>query len=178
MGYDEGCGRNVGGEDLGGGEFFRKCDGDAAGAGTDVRDGEIFAGEFGRAASFEFADSEAIEGDFDQMFGFGAGNQDVGSDFEIEAPEFLVAGEMLRRFARGATLEESEIGFGGLGVEEFFGVRIEPSAVAAKNVEKEKFGGESVRGDAGFAEEMDSLLEGGADGRGNYSQEQSLTQGR
>ena len=60
-------------------------------------------------------------------------------------------------------LEESEIGFGGLGVEEFFGMGIEPSAVAAKNVEKEKFGGESVRRDAGFAEEMDSLLEGGAD---------------
>ena len=65
MGYCQGNGRNVGGEDLGGGKFFGQGDGDAAGAGADIHDGEIFADEFGRAASAEFADAEPIEGDFD-----------------------------------------------------------------------------------------------------------------
>src|SRR6266851_1230029 len=74
-------------------------DGDATGAGADVGDLQAFAGESLFAASAEFADGEAIEGDFDDVLGFGAGNQDVGCYFELEAPEFLFAGEMLRRFA-------------------------------------------------------------------------------
>ena len=32
----------------------------------------------------------------DDVFGFGAGNQDVGRYFKLETPEFLFAGEVLR----------------------------------------------------------------------------------
>jgi hypothetical protein len=77
-----------------------------------------------------------------------------------------MAGEMLRGFAGGATVKEGEIEFGGLGVEEFFGMGVEPGAVAAKSVEKEKFGGECIGGDAGLAENMDALFEGSANVEG------------
>jgi hypothetical protein len=36
------------------------------------------------------------------VFGFGARDEDVSIDFEFEAPEFLLAGEVLRGFAGGA----------------------------------------------------------------------------
>jgi hypothetical protein len=50
-----------------------------------------------------------------------------------------------------------------LGIEEFFGVGVEPGAVPAGDVEEEKFGGEGVGGDVGFAEEMDALFQGSVD---------------
>jgi len=111
----------------------------------------------------EFVDGQAIESDFDEVFGFGAGDEDVGGDFEFEAPEFLLAGEVLRGFACGAAAEQGEIGFEDLGIEEFFGVGVEPGAVTVGYVEEQKFGGESVGRDAGFAQEMDALFQGGAD---------------
>jgi hypothetical protein len=115
------------------------------------------------AAGAEFADGEAVERDFDKVLGFGAGDEDVRSDFEVEAPEFLLTGEVLRGFAGGAATEERKVGFDGLGIEEFFGVGVEPSAIAAGHVEEEEFGGECIGGDAGFAEEMDALFQGGAE---------------
>src|SRR5712672_1834719 len=70
-----GCG-NVGRQDYCLWQFFRKGDGDAAGAGADVGDLQGFASESLFAAGSEFAKGEAVEGDFDDVFGFGAGNQD------------------------------------------------------------------------------------------------------
>jgi len=106
LGDFEGGRGDVGGVDFGGREFFGKGYGDAAGAGPDVDDGEAVAGEFGIAGRAEFADGEAIESDFDEVFGFGTWDEDVGSDFEFEAPEFLLAREVLRRFAGGAAAEK------------------------------------------------------------------------
>ena len=105
MGYTNGGSGNVCGEDLRGGEFFGQGDGDAAGACADVNDGKIFSGEFGRAASAEFTDGEAVESDFDEVLGFGAGNENVRGDFEIEAPEFLMAREVLRGLAGSAAAD-------------------------------------------------------------------------
>jgi hypothetical protein len=50
-----------------------------------------------------------------------------------------------------------------LGIEDFFGVGIEPGAVSVGDVEEEEFGGEGVGRDVGFAEEMDGSFQGGAD---------------
>jgi hypothetical protein len=158
LGDDEGGGGDVGGVDQGAGEFFGECDGDAARAGADVDDGETFTGEFGIAARAEFADGQAVESYFDEVLGFRARDEDVGSDFEFEAPEFLFAGEVLRGFAGGAAAEEREIRFDCLGIEDFFGVGVEPGAVAAGDVEEEEFGGECVGGDVGFADEVDALF--------------------
>jgi hypothetical protein len=149
---------------LGGREFFRQGDGDTAGACANVDDGEIFSGELGWTAGADFADSEAIEGDFEEMFGFGARDEGVRSDLEVETPEFLMAGEVLGGFAGGAAADQGEVSFSSLRVQEFFGVGVEPGAIATGNVEEEDLGGEGVGGDVGFAEKMDALFEDGADG--------------
>jgi len=65
------------------------------------------------AAGAELAEGEAVEGDFDDVFGFGAGNQNVGSHLKFEAPEFLFAGEVLGWFAGGSAVEEGEVKFDG-----------------------------------------------------------------
>ena len=55
MGYGQGGGGDVGGVYSGGGQFFGEGDGDAAGAGADIDDGEAFTGEFGLAAGADFS---------------------------------------------------------------------------------------------------------------------------
>jgi len=150
---------DVGGVDGGGRKFFGQGDGNAAGAGADVNDGEVLALEARRAAGAEFADGEAIESHFDEVLGFGAGDQDVGIHFEFEAPKFLFAGEVLRGFAERATAQEREIFFGAFGGENFFGVGIEPGTVVSGDMEQEKFGGESERGNGGGAKLLDALAE-------------------
>ena len=53
-----------------------------------------------------------------------------------------------------------------MGIEKFFGVGVEPGAVAAGHVKEKEFSGEGVGGDVGFAEEMDALFEGSPDVEG------------
>src|SRR6267143_563951 len=91
----EGGARNVRRVNRCAGQIFREGDGDAAGAGADFGDLQAFAGERLLVAGAAFAEREAVEGDFDEVLGFGAGNQDVRRYFKLEAPEFLFAGEML-----------------------------------------------------------------------------------
>ena len=81
------------------------------------------------AAGADFAEGEAIESDFNYVFGFGAGNQDVGRDFKFEAPKFLLAGEMLRGFAGGAAaIRAKNLPF-LLGAIILFGMGVEPGAI-------------------------------------------------
>src|SRR5258708_37506123 len=101
------------------------------------------AGECLCAARAAFANRETVEGNFDQVFSFRARNQDVGSDFELEAPEFLFAGEVLRRFAIRAARDECEEALGVRAGDLLFGMGVEPSAVAAKDVEERKLCGEA-----------------------------------
>jgi len=98
------------------------------GAGADFGDLQAFAGERLFAAGAAFADGEAVEGDFDEVLGFGAGNQDIRRYFKLEAPEFLFAGEMLCWLAGGAASEERGETFGIGAGDLFFGIRVEPSA--------------------------------------------------
>jgi hypothetical protein len=139
--YRQGCWRNVSGDEMGGGEFFRQRDSDAARAGAYVRDLQAFAGRFLRAVGAKVAEGEAVQGDFDEVFGFGAGNQNVGSDFEFEAPKFLFAGQVLRGLARGAAREQRREAMRvGVG-DDFFRVRIKPGAVATEDVQEKQLRG-------------------------------------
>src|SRR5260370_35162142 len=133
-------------------EFLGEGHGDTAGAGADIGDLQAFAGEGLFAAGAEFADGKAIEGDFDDVFGFGAGNQDVRRYFKIEAPEFLFAGEMLRWLAGGAACEERGEALGVRAGDLLFGMRVEPGAVVAEDVEKQEFRGECEGWDVRFTE--------------------------
>src|SRR5450755_1889210 len=131
----ESCGRNIGGVDGCAGEFLGERDGDTSRAGADVGDYETVAGGFLRAAGAELTQGEAIERDFDEVFCFRAWNEDVPSDFKIEAPEFLFAGEMLRWFAIGAASEQRLECVNVRGIHGFFGMGVEPGAIALENVE-------------------------------------------
>src|SRR5271155_5425935 len=98
--------RNVGRKKASAGKFFCQSDRDAAGAGADVDYAQTIAGESLFAASTNFSDSQAVEGDFDDVFCFGAGNQHIGSDFKFQAPEFLCASDVLCGFSLGAPQNE------------------------------------------------------------------------
>jgi len=83
---------------------------------------------------------DELEYGFDKALGFGARDESVFSDVEIEAEEFLLAGQMLQRFLRDATDgegTESDEMFGG---KRIVAVGDEPRAVAAKDVRKQGFG--------------------------------------
>src|SRR6266404_3759485 len=138
--YRRSCRGDVGGVEIGGRQLLCQRDRDAAGAGAYVGDLQTFAGGFLGAAGAEFAESQAVQGDFDYVFGFGAGNQYVGSDFEFEAPEFLLAGEVLGGLACGSAGDQIEkMPPFGVG-DDFFRMRVEPGAIAVEHVKKEQLG--------------------------------------
>jgi len=104
--------RNIGGVNGGRGKFLRQRDGDAAGARADVDQRDAFTRSAGRAAGPNLADREAVKGDFDEMLGFRARNQDLRRDLEFEPPEFLFASEVLRGLARRPPGNQREIRLG------------------------------------------------------------------
>src|ERR1700694_1144225 len=140
-------------------QFLCKRYGDAAGAGADIGDLQAFADERLFAPGAAFADREAIERDFDDVLGFGAGNQDVGCYLTLESPEFLFAGEMLRRLAGGAASEEREEVLGVRAGDLLFGMRVEPGAVAAEGVEQQEFRGEGVGRNVSLAQQREAVLQ-------------------
>src|SRR5208283_893015 len=141
-GHIEGGGGDVRGVNDGAGKLFGQGGGDAAGAGTDIHEGEAFAGNTRRAAGAEFAEGETIECDLDEMLGFRARDQHVGRHFEFETPKLLFAGEVLRGLAVGAALNQSEILSRGISGENFFRMRIEPDAITGDDIEEEKLSGQ------------------------------------
>jgi len=66
----EGGGGDVRGIDGSVGKLLGQGYGDAAGTGADIHEGDAVAGKTRRTAGAEFVESEAIEGDLDEMFGF------------------------------------------------------------------------------------------------------------
>ena len=77
-----------------------------------------------------------------RVFGFRPGNQDVRIDLKIQPPEFLMAGDVLRRLAGTSLVNQLEVALGFLRGQFYPGVRVEKSAVAIENVHQQQFGGE------------------------------------
>ena len=84
------CGRDVGGVNFGVGKFLGQRESDRSGAGADVSDDRSFH----RA-------SQRDDG-LDEVLGLRSWDQDGRRDDEIESPEFLVSGDVLRGDALGA----------------------------------------------------------------------------
>src|SRR5260370_1226146 len=76
-----------------------------------VGDAQTLASGFLLAAVANVAEAEAVECDFNDVLGFRAGDQDVRSDLELEAPEFLLAGEVLRWLAVRAARNQDCVAF-------------------------------------------------------------------
>ena len=126
----ESGGRDVDGGEGGAFEDGGERDGDGSGAGADVDDAEMGVG----------LGVGPVEDGLDEVFGFGAGDEDVGRDAEVEAEEFLRAGDVLERLLRGAAGDEGAEGFEICGGEIVFGVGEEPGAVAMEGVGEEGLG--------------------------------------
>ena len=92
----------------------------------------------------------------------GRGIRTAGVTSKFEAPEFLLAGEVLRGLARGAARDQSEIRPDRIDIEHGFGIRVEPGAVAAERVHQQQFRGERVRGDFGCAQAGHCFFQCGA----------------
>ena len=138
------------------GKLGSERQGDAAGAGPYVHDAQprVFR-ESAPARQFEHA--------FDCVFSFRARNQDVGGDLEIEPPEFLVAGDVLRRLAGGSLVNQEEVALGLLRRQIHLGVGVKKSAVAMENVHQQQFSGELCGRNLVLEEGLEAGLESGAE---------------
>jgi len=152
-------GRNVCRDDARAGKLLGKSDGDAARAGADVDDAQTIAGESSLATSANFSNGEAVQSDFDNVFGFRAGNQHVGSDFKFQAPEFLFPGDILRGFAFGAPENERQESMRVEAGDHFFRMSVKPGAVAAEYVQEQQLRCERVRGDVRVTKLGDASFE-------------------
>jgi hypothetical protein len=88
----------------------------------------------------------------DEELGFGAGDEGVAGDAEVEAVELLVSGEVLDGFFGGATGDERTIGMKEGGGELGFGVGDEPGAVAEEEMGEEGLGLAARDAVGGFGE--------------------------
>ena len=93
-----------------------------------------------------------VEDGFDEMFGFGAGDEDGGRDAEGETEELLRAGDVLQRLLRGAAGDEGAEGLELGWVDGVVCVGEEPGAVAVERVGEEGFGVATGDGGGGFEE--------------------------
>ena len=143
---------NIGGDDAGAG-FNGEGDGDSSGAGADVEDGSSGAGE--RC--------------FDQVLGFGAGDEDVGRDAELAAVKFLNSRDVLSRRSAEALMKIAAV-VDPPDFAEFVGrMSVEPASFAADGVGEQDFGGEARSGNALVFEEFLSLEKSGAEVRSRAS---------
>ena len=135
----ESVGGDIGGEDFGVWELARERDRETAGTCADIGDDQSFARCAGIHVNFQATFAEAGECHFHNVLGFWAWNQHCGIYFEVEAPEFLFAGDVLGWFAGGAAIDAGEVFFCGGRIEQFFGMRINPGTIAANSVHQQNF---------------------------------------
>ena len=103
-----------------------------------------------------------FERNFDHMLGFRPRNQHVGRDFEIQAPEFLMAGEVLRRDSARAPRDQRKILLARCCVEFVFRMRVNPRAVAPERVHQQQFRGQRGGRHVLALELRDAIAESGA----------------
>ncbi len=151
FGDGEGGGVEVGGGDVGRGEFGGEGECDGAGAGANVE----YAG-LGESR----AGGDPAEDSFYEELGFGAGDEGVAGDTEVEAVELLMAGEVLDGFFGGAAGDEGAVGAEEGGGELGVGVGDEPGAVAEEEMGEQSLGLAAVDGGGGFGEGFAESHEG------------------
>ncbi len=114
-------------------EFLGKSEGNAAGAGADVHN----AGLLDRTNQGQYG--------LDDVLGLGAGNEHGGRNDKVHAPEFLMAGDVLRGNSAGASADCFLIAVFFEASEFALGVCKEIGAVAAQDEHKQQFSVQSRR---------------------------------
>ena len=120
------------------GSLFRKGNGNASRAGADISDLEASSGKPRIATGSNFANCEAIERDLDEMLGLRARNEDIGRDLKFQSPEFLFAGEMLRRLTAGTAANQFRKLISGFVGQNLFGMGVDPGAIATGCMQEEE----------------------------------------
>jgi hypothetical protein len=72
------------------------------------------------------------------VLGFWARDQHFRRDLKFKAPEFLLAGEVLRGLAEGTAPEKREVFLCRFGWKDFLRMSIEPGAIATGDVKQEQ----------------------------------------
>jgi hypothetical protein len=127
-GYGEGFGGDVEGGDAGMGEMCGEGQRNGSGAGADVEDLE------------RLVVRDAVQDGFDEVLGLGSRDEGRGGDFEVEAEELLLAGDVLERLVAEAAVEERLVGGALLGREGTVGMSEEGGAVDLEEMEEQEFG--------------------------------------
>jgi hypothetical protein len=126
-------GRDIDRRDAGIGQVVGECDGDGTGTGADVEDVE-------RRCGIEFFLLHFGQDGFDEVFGFGARDENGRRDVQGEAVELLPSGDVLDRLAGEAASDQGVEG-GLLGErEDAVGVGVQRRAGDSKGVEEEMEG--------------------------------------
>src|SRR3989442_1091296 len=147
-------GGNVGGVNLGRGQLFGKGKSDAARTGADIHDPRKRGGLQGRPGVLSRLTNEA-QHTFNDALGFRPRDEHGRSNDEVHAPEFLVPGDVLRRYTLGA-LDEGLLVAGLFSAREFtLGVGVKISAVAAEREHQQQFGIHARRRNMCGAEAVD-----------------------
>lgn len=135
-GEGQGIGGNLGGGDAPGGQGGGEGEGDGTGAGADV--GEVAGGK----------GTQGLDGQLDEHFGFGAGDEGLGAAGEGEAEEAGVAEDVLEGFALGAAFDQGAEGIEFGGGEDAFELEVELHPGEVEDVGEEGFDLEAGGGDA------------------------------
>ena len=120
--------RDVRRDDAGVGELARERDREAAAAGADVEDPRrpVVPAQGARR--------------LDDQLAFGARDEDVGGDFEVQSPELTVAGDEGHRLAARSPIDERRIAGGEGRRRRLAAVGHEPGAIPAEGVPRQDFG--------------------------------------
>ncbi len=97
---------------------------------------------------------------FDDMLGLGAGNEHGWRNDEIQAPEFLMPGDVLRRDSVGALVDCFPIADLFLVREFAFRMREEMGTVASEGKHEQRLGVQARRADLGRGQLVDGKREG------------------
>ena len=154
--YFEGGGGNIRGQDARVGQLVRKSDGDATRAYAHIGDAKL------RVPALRVVicgNAETLQGDFDHVLGFRAWNQYCRSNFEIQTPEFLMAGEVLRGDAAGTLRDQRKISLVCARIKFVLRIRVDPGAVASQGVHQQQFGSEGRRRNVFAFELCDGVAE-------------------
>ena len=147
LGDRQSRGVEVGGGDAGGGKVGGEREGDGASAGADI---EYVGGAVGGAGGG--LGCNPMEDGLDEELGFGARDEGVAGDMEVEAVKLLLVGEVLDGLFGSPASDESAVGDVEVGGELGVGVGDEPSAVAEEDVGEERLGLAAIDGSGGFGE--------------------------
>jgi hypothetical protein len=105
---------------------------------------ECWTWETGHHIDLDPAHSKSFKSDFDNMFRFRARDKHSRRNFKFKPPEFLLAGEVLRRFPGSTTRDQREITIDGRRFKHLFGMGVNPSAIVPQDVHEKKLSGKRM----------------------------------